>query len=233
MNNLFAEVDITLKVQNNTAYPQKINVLGNNANLLDTVNATTEYRWDVTTFTFGTENSVSVMYRTTSSPVYKVFVSQLANQSLQSIVDSLNILGIGYFNLYTELGQTYIGTYNENYFFALLNVYDSATPQVQYSIYTKGTGGVTNVTITPIILPPVTIIYPNPNIIVGDLTVVNGDIVSVSGTTSNYGNTQIDFFDVVNNFQSPIITLGASQPFNYGFTVGVSPFYRIIQVYEE
>jgi len=231
MNNIFAEVDITLKVQNNTAYPQKINVLGNNANLLDTVNATTEYRWNVTTFTFGTEDFVSVMYRTTSSPIYKVFISQLTNQSLQSVVDGLNTLGIGYFNLYTELGQTYIGTYNQNYVFANLNIYDSAVPQLQYSINTKGTGGVTNLTINP--PAPPTVSYPNPSIVVGDLTVVIGDVVSISGTTSNYGNDKIDFFDVINNFQSPIVSVGASQPFNYGFAVGGTPFYKIIQLYEE
>ena len=45
-------LDITLNIKNNTNYIQEANVLGSGINLLDTANATTEYRWDFTSFSF-------------------------------------------------------------------------------------------------------------------------------------------------------------------------------------
>ena len=231
MNRLFAEVDITLNIQNNTAYPQKINVLGNNANLLDTANATTEYRWNMTAFSFGTEDSVSVMYRSTATPVYKVFIAGLANQSLQAIVDSLNTLGIGYFNLYVESGQTYIGTYNQNYVFANLNVFDSSVPQLQYSWATQGSGGTNDITLNPPAAPSVS--DANPVTSVGDVTVVLGDIFTLSGTTSNFGKTTVNILEVKTNTQFALDVLGGSQAFNYGSSIsGLAPYW-LLQVYEE
>jgi uncharacterized delta-60 repeat protein len=132
-----AKIEITLDIQNNTNYPQEINVLGSPYNLLDTVNATTEYRWNVTGFTFTTETNVSVQYRSTSQVVYSNYISGLASQTLQSVVDALNGLQIGYFNLYTELGQTYIGTYNQNYVFGNLNIYQ---PSLLNPAFYSGTG---------------------------------------------------------------------------------------------
>ncbi len=54
-------LDIGLQIRNNTNYPQQINVMGNPTNLLDTANATTEYRYDLTGFTITYENFVSIL----------------------------------------------------------------------------------------------------------------------------------------------------------------------------
>lgn len=117
-------IDISLNIRNNTNYPQQINVMGNPTNLLDTSNATTEYRWDLTGFTITFENFVSVQYKRNADPSFDTFSWQLDGTNLNSLVIALNNLGIGYFNLYDELGNTYIGTYNQNYTFGDLNVYN-------------------------------------------------------------------------------------------------------------
>lgn len=126
----FSEVDISLNIRNNTNYPQQINVMGNPSDLLDTANAKTEYRWDVTTFTFINENNVSVQYKINGASSYFTFSRQLQSLTLQSVVDALNELQIGYFSLYTELGSTYIGTYNDKYTFADLNIFNPLNSNV-------------------------------------------------------------------------------------------------------
>lgn len=135
-------IDISLNVRNNTNYPQQINVMGNPTNLLDTSNATTEYRWDLTGFTITFENYVSVQYKRNTDLTFETFSWQLDGTNLNSIVVALNNLGIGYFNLYDELGNTYIGTYNQNYAFGDLNVYNP-------TIVTTTTTTTTTTTIAP------------------------------------------------------------------------------------
>ena len=117
-------LDISLNIRNNTNYPQQINVMGNPANLLDTANATTEYRWDLTGFSVTFENTVSVQYKRNTDPTFLTFTWDLEGNTLQSVVIALNNLGIGFFNLYDELGNTYIGTYNQNYAFGDLNIFN-------------------------------------------------------------------------------------------------------------
>jgi hypothetical protein len=133
-----AELNITLVITNNRDYPQNTNVMGNPSNLLDTSNAKTEYRYDITGFTFTNENTISIQYRATgSSEAYDLFIADLGGFDNQAIVDGLNLLGIGFFNLYTELGNTYIGTYNERTEFADLNVYYTPLPPSQQPIATQ------------------------------------------------------------------------------------------------
>jgi uncharacterized delta-60 repeat protein len=124
---MFSEVDITLNIKNNRSYTQTINVMGNPYNLLDTSNAKTEYRWNVTTFVFTTETSISLEYKKNSEPTFTTYTSDLDGQNFQAVVTALNNLGIGYFNTYTELGQTYISTNNDNYQFGILDIGSPAT----------------------------------------------------------------------------------------------------------
>jgi|GEM_PF-2159938 len=131
-----AKLDITLDIQNNTNYPQQISVLGNPYNPLDTVNSKTEYRWNVTGVILTTENYLSLQYRGINQSVFTVYISGFGTNTLQSVVNSLNNLQIGFFNLYTELGQTYIGTYNSNYVFGQLNIYDNSTSSVIFTNFT-------------------------------------------------------------------------------------------------
>lgn len=119
-----AQLDITLVITNNKPYPQDISVMGNPSNLLDTANATTEYRWDITGFSITNENTVSIQYRATgSTEAFSLFVTELGGNNNQSIVDALNLLGIGFFNVYDELGFTYLSTYNQTTEFGNFDIY--------------------------------------------------------------------------------------------------------------
>jgi uncharacterized delta-60 repeat protein len=123
-----SEVNISLNIQNNRDYPQQINVMGNPANLLDTANATREFRYDVTTFIFTNENSVSIQYKLNGASSFTTFNGILPSKTLQGVVSVLNTLQIGYFNTYTQLGSTYISTYNNNYTFGDINIFSTTSP---------------------------------------------------------------------------------------------------------
>lgn len=118
-----AELDISLRIKNNRDYPQQANVMGNPANLLDTSNSTTEYRYDITGLVLTNENTVSLQYKEKTALDYSLYVNILGGNTNQSIVDALNLLLIGTFSLYEELGQTYVSTYNEVFAFGQLDVY--------------------------------------------------------------------------------------------------------------
>jgi uncharacterized delta-60 repeat protein len=133
--NTFSEVDLSLDIQSNVDYPVTINILGNPYNLLDTTNAKTEYRWNVTSFTFTTETKVTVEYKLNSDATFNTFTQDLSAQTLESVVSALNLLGIGFFNTYTQLGQTYIGTYNDNYTFGDLNIFPTASTSILNTVF--------------------------------------------------------------------------------------------------
>jgi len=150
-------LDISLNVRNNTNYPQQINVMGNPANLLDTANATTEYRYDLTGFTITNETNISIQYKKVGDPSFLTFNWNLDNNTLQGVVIALNNLGIGYFNLYDELGNTYIGTYNENYAFGDLEIYaPTPTPTTTTTTTTTTIAPTTTTTTTTTTAAPTT-----------------------------------------------------------------------------
>jgi uncharacterized delta-60 repeat protein len=145
---MFADIDITLNIQSNVNYTTTANILGSSINLLDTSNATTEYRWNVTSFSFTNENSVSVQYKINGATNFSTFNAGIGSQSFQSVVDALNTLGIGTFNTYTEVGQVYIGTYNQNYAFGNLNIYATSTINQNF-VYGTGFDGESAFITTP------------------------------------------------------------------------------------
>jgi hypothetical protein len=123
-----SEYDISLNIRNNRNYAQTFNGMGGSVNPLDTSNATTEYRYNITTFNFTDENSITIYYKSVGQSVFSSFTAELPSQNPEGLVIALNGLGIGFFNTYVELGQTYLGTYNENYIFGSLDVYNSSVP---------------------------------------------------------------------------------------------------------
>ncbi len=125
---MLAEVGITLNIRNNRNYPIEINVLGGPVNPLDTVNATTEYRWDVTALALSTSDTVTLKYKVNGASTYSTFTTQVINGNLQSVAIALNSLGIGYFQFYTESGQSYFSSYNDNYEFGELQIVSNVGP---------------------------------------------------------------------------------------------------------
>jgi hypothetical protein len=115
-------VSITLNIRNNRTYPQRINVLGSPVNPLDTANALTEYRWDITAFTPSSSDTLTLEYKPLGASVFSTYTYLLSNPNSEALVAALNGLGIGYFNYYTELGQNYLSTNNDDYVFGNLTI---------------------------------------------------------------------------------------------------------------
>jgi hypothetical protein len=193
---MLSDVSISLDVQNNVNYPVQINIMGSPINLRDTSNATREYRWNVTTFTFGTENALTLEYKLNSSASYSIYNSILQSPNIEAVVIALNNLGIGFFNSYTELGQTYIGTYNQNYQFGQLNIYDSNATAVTYYVNQPAGGG--NGLISSLFA---NFSYTSPFIsAVGvNLGIVNaGDTVNISGVSDSGSTTDVQIIQTNN-----------------------------------
>ena len=123
-----AFVGITLNIRNNRTYPIRINVLGGPYNPLDTANAKTEYRWDITAFTPSNDDVLTLEYKPVGAAVFSTYTYQIYNTNTEALISALDSLGIGYFQSYTELGQLYLSTYNDDYVFGLLTITNNGTP---------------------------------------------------------------------------------------------------------
>jgi hypothetical protein len=123
--------DIAIKVQNNTTALQKINLLSNPYDLQANVNNKTQYRWNITSFSFGSETLVTLEYKPVGASIYSIY-SATIQPNITSLLSALNGLGIGYFYSYSELGQTYVTTYNDQYVFNDLNIFN---PSTVYNLY--------------------------------------------------------------------------------------------------
>lgn len=180
-----ALINLNLNIQNNRNYPVNINFLGNAFNPLDTSNSTTEYRWNITTLSIPINDVLSLEYQTVGSAIFSLYTYTIINGNLDSLVIALNNLGIGFFNVYNELGQTYISTYNDNYIFGNLNIPPLPTPPIlAYNFQTCTAGGNIDIDINAInVVSLVTPITQN-----GSLIVTNGDNVNFYGVA----NTLID-----------------------------------------
>jgi hypothetical protein len=141
-------VAITLNIKNNRNYPTRINVLGSPLNLLDTTNSKTEYRWDITGITFSASCPVTLEYQAEGGASFATYTYELTNGNNNTLAEALNGLGIGYFNVYTELGQTYISTYNDNYVFNQLTVCNASTTSTTTSTTTAALTSTTTSTTT-------------------------------------------------------------------------------------
>ena len=184
------QANITLNLKSNVSYPYTINILGNPYNLLDTSNAKTEYRWDITSFTFGTENAITLEYKVNGATSFSIYNSDFSVATADSVVIALNLLGIGFFNTYTELGQTYIGTYNDKYTFGQLNIYDSNSTEVSYFIsqpFAGGNGLLSSLFATHSYTSP--FVMPSPT---NFGVVAVGNVISISGTTNSITSTELN-----------------------------------------
>jgi hypothetical protein len=125
---MLAEIGITLNIRNNRTYPIQISVLGGPVNPLDTVNATTEYRYDVTALSLTSSDTLVLKYKVNGAANFSTFTAQIVDGNIESIVIALNTLGIGYFQFYVESGQSYFSTYNDNYEFGQLEIISNVGP---------------------------------------------------------------------------------------------------------
>lgn len=171
---MLENISLTLAVKNNVNYPVSANVLGSNIDLLDTSNNNIEYRWDVTSFLFAGENTVSVQYKANNDAFFSTFIQDVFYADFTAVIDALNKLGIGFFSYYSESGSNYIGTYNNDYTFGDLNLYVSSVID-QTFLYGTGFDNQTN-----------------QSLILG-----NGGAIYV-GVFTNYNSNSLNYFAFVN-----------------------------------
>ena len=151
-----AFVGITLNIRNNKTYPIRINVLGSPFNPLDTANATTEYRWDITAFAPSNDDTLTLEYKPVGAAVFSTFTYQIYNTTTEGLISALDALGIGYFQSYTELGQLYLSTYNDNTEFGLLTITNNGTPATSTTTTTTTGAPTTSTTTTTTTSAPTT-----------------------------------------------------------------------------
>ena len=110
--------EISILIKNNRNYPQGVSVMGSPYASGGSINATTEYRWDFTGYTFNTSNTtLNLEYKGINSLSYSTYSTPFNGNSVQAVAQVLNAFGITQFNTYTESGQTYLSTYNDTTIF--------------------------------------------------------------------------------------------------------------------
>lgn len=207
------ETYISINITNNTNGTIPLNIMGNPADLADIGNQTTQYRWDVTGLTFGTENFVSVDYRANAIQDFTTYVAPLLVQSLQGVLDALNGLYIGSFFSYTSGGNTYITNYNNDYVFGDINIYDNSGSIVAWSIDCIGTTGFNDINtgffsqnesnpFTGTSYPPIG---------------TSGQNVDITGTTSNQPSTKVKIYNQTTSTYIVNAGLGSGVAYSYSF----------------
>lgn len=206
---------ISFNISNSTNGDIPVSILGNPANPMDNANATTRYAWDVTTLTFGSLDSISILYKGVFEVSFSTAQLSFSLQTYQGVCDALNTLNLGVFFVTTSFGSTFINNYNENFVFGQLNIYNSATPQqINYSFDTTSAGGGNDIFKNAV--SQVSVL--NPVTTNGVINASNGDTINYIGTTPS--SSSFDIF-----VQSPslpyklyqIYAAGTSLPFNYSF----------------
>ena len=115
---------INLNFTNNTNGTVPISILGNNANAMDTIGATTQYNWDISSLNFIVNTTLSIQYKSVGAASFTTAILTLPSQNIQGLLDALNTLNIGFFFTTTSGLTTYLNNYNLNVVFGQLNVYN-------------------------------------------------------------------------------------------------------------
>jgi hypothetical protein len=117
-----APSEITILIKSNRSYVQGFNAMGSPYNGNDNANANQEYRYNFTGYVFNTSNStLTIQVKGIGASQFTTFSTPFNGNTIQSVAQTLNTLSIGIFSTYTDLGQTYVSTHNDD------NVYGDLT----------------------------------------------------------------------------------------------------------
>ena len=117
-----APSEITILIKSNRNYVQGFNAMGSIFNGNDNANANQEYRYNFSGYVFNTSNStLTIQVKGIGASQFTNFSTPFNGSTVQSVVQTLNSLSIGIFSTYTDLGQTYVSTHNDD------NVYGNLT----------------------------------------------------------------------------------------------------------
>lgn len=219
--------NISIKIVNNTNGNIDISVMGNPADLTDNANATTEYRYDVTSLVFTNENTVNIEYKVNGASSFTNYTTPLLQPNLDGVLAALNILGLGSWFSFTSGGNTYISNYDDQYTFGNLNIFGNTTLGVSYFIDTQGypVGGSIGIDVNAINV----VLATTPAIAAADLpSPLAGDVVDFYGTSPTSSG---DFTAYVKNVNNGTFLYNQVVPsatfFTFTFTLAASTTYEI------
>lgn len=101
---------ITISIRNNTTTVQAVQI-GTTPNDFSGINATTQYRWDITAQNLNDLTTLELTYVLNGATT--TVSSDIETESVEGIINALNGLNVGRFWATTESGSTYINTYND------------------------------------------------------------------------------------------------------------------------
>jgi hypothetical protein len=133
-----APSEITILIRSFRNYVQGFNAMGSPYNGNDNANANQEYRYNFTGYVFNTSNSVlTIQVKGVGASTFTTFSTPFAGNTVQSVAQTLNTLSIGIFDTYTDLGQTYVSTHNDDNVYGDLTIF-SEIVSVQQDLITQG-----------------------------------------------------------------------------------------------
>jgi len=215
---------ISFNITNNTNGTVPISILGNNADTMDTSNATTKYQWNLTGFTITNENTILLQYRT-SGIIYIIAQLNFSGTTIQSICDTLNTLNLGFFFITTSGGSTFINNYNNNVQFATLQIFNPAsTTALNYQFNYRGVASQIKIYIGAVV------VYSNgtPNTDSGNIPVVAGNTILFQGdTTPTPTGTNIYIYNVTTSTYIYNNTTTSAITFNETFIISANNSYLV------
>jgi hypothetical protein len=117
-----APQEINLLISSNRPYVQGFNAMGSKYNGNDNANANQEYRYNFTGYVFNTSNStLTIQVKGIGASQFTTFSTPFNGNTVQSVAQTINTLGVGLFDTYTFFGDTYVSTHNDD------NVYGNLT----------------------------------------------------------------------------------------------------------
>lgn len=117
-----APAEINILVASNRPYVQGFNAMGSIFNGNDNANANQEYRYNFTGYVFNTSNStLTIQVKGIGASQFTTFSTPFNGNTVQSVAQTINTLGVGLFDTYTFFGDIYVSTHNDD------NVYGDLT----------------------------------------------------------------------------------------------------------
>jgi len=215
---------ISFNITNNTNGTVPISILGNNADAMDTSNATTQYQWNLTGFTITNENIILLQYRT-SGILYTIAQLSFSGTTIQSICDTLNTLNLGYFFITTSGGSTFINNYNNNVQFSTLQIFNPAsTTALNYQFNYVGVASQIKIYVNAVVQ------YANgtPNTDSGNIPVVAGNTILFQGdTTATPTGTNIYIYNITTSSYIYNNTTTSAITFNQTFNISANNSYLV------
>lgn len=89
---------INVRVSNNTAFTQNVNLLGGTADPLG-VPPHTLYQWNLSAETYSGITGVQILISSTANPIPVLYTVQLNGSNIQAVASALNTLNFGNFQI--------------------------------------------------------------------------------------------------------------------------------------